>query len=334
MFQRLNQKITLTISVAMTLVVLITSTLAYVILKNIIYDHYKVLVTQCTEQSNKNTRLYMNLMEETTNYFASDPVLMEAIKKEEFDSRILSILDGLRSTNLNILGVSLYTDSGAVYTSSNVTNAPNLSWLIENEIPSGFPKDTEQQSVWTIRYRYLDKSYYINYYPRKKGLFSYIHKIADSTGEFTGYLVVDTNISTLSNFYRSSLSEYFELYESYILTENGSILAEQMPPESELRELNNRSDDKGIQILGHGRDELIVSSDIPSANGDVIIHLALNKLNGRLIRLVILLAILSALLALLSVRISRMLAKSITHPLNHLYRKMKDPLPDSDRYFP
>ena len=163
MFQRLKRKINLIISIALSLVILSTSILAYTMLKSIIYNHYKLLVTQCIEQSNKNARLYMYLIEEETNYFAADSSLVHFLKQGKFDSRIIAILDGLKNMNLNILGVSVYSQNNMAYTSNNVSNAPPLQWILDNEIPPDFIKDPNQQSGWMLRYKFMDHFYYTGY---------------------------------------------------------------------------------------------------------------------------------------------------------------------------
>lgn len=343
MFQRLKRKINLIISIALSLVILSTSILAYTMLKSIIYNHYKLLVTQCIEQSNKNARLYMYLIEEETNYFAADSSLVHFLKQGKFDSRIIAILDGLKNMNLNILGVSVYSQNNMAYTSNNVSNAPPLQWILDNEIPPDFIKDPNQQSGWMLRYKFMDQSYYFSYKKGKTGVLSLLHKIMDFNGNLIGIMIVDTDVDALNRFYQNELSEYFDLHGSYLITESERALAKQTPSKAERKKVkrltmnsdNKKSDDgnkgnSGIRIFQQNGKDLIAVSSIPSSSGNIVVHVLMDPLNSKLSGLRTWLILLSVLLILFSIGISGALTESIINPLNHLYRKMKSPLPDTD----
>ena len=75
MFHRLNKKMQIIISITMIIGIAISVFLAYNSIKSVVYRHYKTLITQHIDQANKNVQLYMNLIEETVEYFSSSVLL-------------------------------------------------------------------------------------------------------------------------------------------------------------------------------------------------------------------------------------------------------------------
>lgn len=297
--------------------------LAYNSIKSVVYKHYKTLITQHIDQANKNVQLYMNLIEETAEYFSSDPVLVACLNKQKFDNRVISILDGLRSTNLNILGVSLYTSAGINYTSSNVANIPSLQWIIENELSPLFISETNQQSIWIIRYGNLH-DFYHTYYNKQNGLLSYICKANNSQKEPVGFLIIDTNINTLYNFYKNGENSFFHLINYYIVTNGGSVLTTFEKADADLKYATKFHAGDSPQVILQADNYVILSSPIPSCDATIVLHFSLDKINHQFFQLRIILTLLFILFTVISIILARSLAYSISSPLDILYYKMED----------
>lgn len=270
----------------------------------------------------------MNLIEETVEYFSSDPVLVTCLNEQKFDNRIISILDGLRCTNLNILGVSLYTSAGINYTSSNVTNIPPLHLIINNELPPSFVSKPNQYSTWIIRHENLHRFYYTYHY-KKNGLLSYVYKTKNTRKEAAGFLpvgflIVDTNINTLYSFYKNSINSSFNLIDYYIVTDSGSVLTTFENTDANLKYTAKLHTDDNTQVTLQADNYIILSSRIPYCNATIVLHFSLNTINHQFFLLRIILIFLSAIFAVISIILARSLAYSISSPLDSLYYKMED----------
>jgi len=326
MFKRLERKIQVIILLSMTIGIILLVTIAYASIRNIVLQHYQQQLVQFVRQASNNIQLHMNLIEETSKYAADDPSVQYALNTRRFNNSIIAVLDGIRISNLNIFGATLYCTNGDVYTSSNNSNIPSFSWLMDNELPASFLEDPEKESAWIVRHK-SSSLYYTSYDNKMNGLLTYVLKIKDSNDKTAGYILVDTDITALHRYYQNTEGAFFQCIGSYIIDTDQTILPAPQSPELDpsLLQQNSRLLEQGF-VPDAYPDRFMIVSAISNSNARILVTLSLELILQRLRLFLWPLILICFLFFVLSAVLSYSLAKSISLPLNALYQKMQNPL--------
>jgi hypothetical protein len=284
------------------------------------------LSVQYTIQQNQNAQLYIKLIEETSKLVSDNPNMIHSLQVSGYDNTIVKVLDGVRASNLNITGISVYGENGLIYMSNNVSNIPSYSQLksdgiLRRQIPYG------QSSYWLARYKNISEFYTTYPYPdRKYGIFTYVSKIFDKDKNMLGYLLVDTNMISLYNFFNPENNALFKHSSTYIITDSNDILSAPFSTALNRFVINDIKKNRNMKkdyLISSNKQEILVFSKIPNYSDTIITVISLDTIYRQTHLLLAVMLALTALFAALSVLVSSILSKSISQPLIGLYIKMK-----------
>ncbi|HHV99835.1 MAG TPA: hypothetical protein GXX36_09750 [Clostridiaceae bacterium] len=325
MFIALERKIKVFLIIIIIMAALINSLTVNLTIRKNIYDHSVQLSQQHIKQQNQNLRLNMNLIEETSRLISENPVIKESLETTDFSDKVIPLLDSLRASNLNILGVTVYGSNGILYLSSNTYNAPKFEKVKDNF--HFLNKLAEKNSYWMVRTKDIPSFYNYNSVS-KTGIFTCAICIKNNHGESLGYLFVDTNINSIYDFYKPDDSGMFYNKSSiYIITSDKKTLTSPYNPPLgiglQLADINMIPPfmDSSYTIEKN-RKSIITYYPIPNSSDTVVIVTPLD-LNSQLGTLITVLLVLGFSFVLVSFLLIKILSKSIIYPLTRLYESMQ-----------
>lgn len=325
MFIVLEKKIKIILMVIIIMGTLVISLTVNLTIRKNISDHSVQLSQQHIKQQNQNLRLNMNLIEETSRLITENPVIIESLETTHFNDKVIPLLDSLRASNLNILGVTVYGENGILYLSSNAYNAPKFDKV--KDIFDPLEKLSEKNSFWMVRLKNIPSFYNYNSVS-KTGIFTCTICIKNNQGDPLGYVFIDTNINSIYDFYKPDDSGMFYNSSSiYIITSENKTLAS--PYNSSLSaglqvadiKQTSSSGDKAY-TLEKNRKSIITYNPIPNSSDTVAIITPLD-INSQLGTLITVLLVLGFSFVLISFVLIKILSKSIIYPLTRLYESMQ-----------
>jgi hypothetical protein len=267
----------------------------------------------------------MNLIEETSKLITENPVIKESLETTHFNDKVIPLLDSLRASNLNILGVTVYGLNGTLYLSSNAYNVPNLDKLKDMLRPS--EELSGKNSFWMVRFTNIPSFYSYNSVS-KTGIFTCVFYIKSTHGDGLGYVFIDTNIDSIYDFYKPDDSGMFYNSSSvYIVTSENETLTS---PHNSSQWGDIPSADMNLSAapndmkytLEKNKKRIITYNPIPNSSDTVVIITPLN-INSQLRTLITVLLVLGFSFVMVSFVIIGILSKSILYPLTRLYESMQ-----------
>lgn len=324
MFRRFARSIKLTITVIISLCVILTSIVAFLTIKKYTYNIFVHLSVQYLMQQNQNAQLYLDVIEETSRLLSENQKIVFALETSKFDNNIIPLLDGVKVSNINITGISLYGENGPLYISSNVTAAPTFAQLKDDKMLNQFMTST-QSSLWLIRYKSISE-YYNSYRNNKYGVLTYSQKIYDKNNKLLGYLLVDTDIISFYNFFKSDNNSPFKHSDTYIICNDSEILP--APYSTEPDQFINADIFKNLHVdnsykISSNRREILIFNKIPSSIDRVVSIVSLDTIYMQIYLLMSIFVLIIAFFVTFSLFGSFFISKSITQPLSILYDKIK-----------
>jgi hypothetical protein len=275
-------------------------------------------------QQNQNAQLYLDVIEETSRFLSENQKIIFGLQTSKFDNNIVPVLDGVIASNINITGISIYGKNGILYISSNVTAAPTFTQLKTDKILNQFISST-QSSLWLTRYRSIT-DYYNSYRNNKYGILTYTQKIYNKNNELLGYLLVDTDIISFYNFYKSDNNSPFKHSDTYIISDDNDILT--APYSTKLGQsinsdiFKNLHVDNSYKISSNGR-QILIFNKVPTSIDKVVSIVSLDTVYIQNCLLMGIFVFIVVFFITFSVIGSFFISKSITQPLSILYDKIK-----------
>ena len=333
MFKSLSRMILLSLSFTIVLCFTLVAVITYAIVKQNVYENNLKLTLQYASQQNKKCQLYMKLIEETSrlvvNNLNSNGTFMDFSNYET----VARLLDGMIATNANIASLSLYTGNEAIYTTSNISNPPTLAELAENNSISDF-RESSETILWMVRRNTLT-GFYTSLKPELyTGFYTMITKLYDSRKQLLGYLLIDTNISSVFSFYNTEDSDYLNVGGAFILAADGSFLSasyNRSIPSAVLDAVKVKPF-AGKEEAYLVQDEyLIVFKRLSPAEDRIAVVFDLEALYSKLRFLKAIFLLVFLFVSALCFFMFRLLTSSVTRPLTSLYIKMQKPLEDGQK---
>lgn len=324
MFIILEKKIKIVLLVIIIVGTLLTSLTVDLTIRKNISDHSVQLTQQHIKQQNQNLRLNMNLIEETSRLVSENQVIKESLETTHFNDRVIPLLDSLLASNLYILGVTVYGENGMLYLSSNAYKVPKYDTVKDVLHPQ--EELSGKDVFWSVRFENIP-SFYNNNLVSKTGIFTCVVYIKNNRNDVLGYLLIDTNIKSIYDFYKPDDSGMFYNNSSvYILSSEKKTLASPYNPSSEenllLTGTSQAASGKKTYSLDKNRNSIITRNPITNS-GDIVAIVTPLDINSQLRTLITVLLVLGFSFVLVSFLIIRILSKSIIYPLTRLYESMK-----------
>lgn len=331
LFNGLGKKMTLALSVSLSLFVVFTSITLYYIISKSIYTSYVNTSIQYTNQKLQNLNIYMGLVKETSKLLSNNVEILEALKEKKPRASIETILDGIKSTynDFSTVGIYLYSFDRITYSSSNISNMPLYNDLIIDLNLNEF-LDSDQDSLWTIRDKNIKeviKIQVLDEYNSAYGLLTYISKIFDANKKFIGLLIINVDIMKIYDLFDSKSPEFFGQASSYILKDSKILpypsISKTLDSQLESRIIHDKISNKPIIY----NNNIVFYNDLFSySNIALVIIIPLSPFLNYLNKLIVLFAIVSILFIVYFTIVSKLISKSITLPLNKLNKKMRKPI--------
>lgn len=114
MFRSFGRNIRLVLVLFITAYIAASSFILYRTLEHRSLDMLRQLSVQYTGQQHKNTLLFMNWLEETSMLISNNQVVQNALTKPEYDRAVSPILEGIRSSSGDILGIYIWGGAGGL----------------------------------------------------------------------------------------------------------------------------------------------------------------------------------------------------------------------------
>lgn len=327
LFKLLEKKITFIVILTVFVFVLSSGTIVYATIKSIVFNDFIQLSIRSAAEKNQNVSLYMKLVEETSKQLSHNPRIISVFESSGFDTSITSVLDNIISFSPNVIGISVYGDKCPGYTSSHVSHNSMTDSLKNSLLFQQFENSTNKY-LWLVRNKDVADIYSTSYYD-KKAIFSFISKIYDENEKITGYLLVDMHINSLYGFFQTnSLSSKLQT-DTYIVTSDNDVLASPYNIAPQKFIPDNIKKAGSIQtgyLMSEDKKNIYVFNQIPDSHDEIVAAIPTNILFSQLRFFIIILLAVLVVFTILSILLGRLLAKSISQPLNHLYTEMKAPV--------
>jgi hypothetical protein len=297
---------------------------AYALARNLIASEFSSVSTAYYQASADNLSLYLNYIEETAKATAASPLIVSAMRLQQYSSEVPKLLDGMKSTtDLNIQGITLYpiVSGGFTYSGNAYSGYPTLRQMRENADIDRFLTDTSQSSQWLYRNDHID-GYYNNVY-RKNGIFSYLLKVPSEKP--SALMVVDLDAGKLTDFFPSN-SRLFDATDIFLAKKDAEwipLADAGAPPVRSREERSKIFADGGGQFKASNGGRLIVYGNIPDSDVKLALSVPLSNVNRSLTQLKWAIAIVSLLIGVLSAILFSRLRNAIIRPLAALYQRMR-----------
>ncbi|WP_340023488.1 hypothetical protein MHI24_31470 [Paenibacillus sp. FSL K6-1096] len=325
MFRSFGRNIRLVLVLFIAVYISASSFILYRNMEHRSHDMLRQLSVQYTGQQHKNTLLFMNWLEETSKLISNNQVVQHALKKPAYDGAISPILEGIRSSSSDILGIYIWGEAGIAYSSSNVSGLLPFTEIKKDPGMKQFLGDSEQDLRWTV----LNREQLMTAPADLRDRLLLEVKIQDPGGRFLGLLSLEVEIGKLYSFYLSDKNSIYGENEVYLLKGNGELLKAADMPLLHLQEIGAALAAMGKSSLDgtdskerETADGLILLYPLPGSEDQIVTYISADGMNAEL-RLFkyVMLALNTAIFILLWLLIS-MLSGSIVNPLNQLYLKI------------
>lgn len=342
MFRSFGRNIRLVLVLFITVYIAASSFILYRTMEHRSLDMLRQLSVQYTGQQHKNTLLFMNWLEETSKLISNNQVVQNALKKPAYDGAISPILEGIRSSSSDILGIYIWGEAGGTYSSSNVSgllpfaeikNVPGMEQFLDNR---------EQALRWTV----LNREHLMNAPSDLRDRLLLEVKIQNTEGQVLGLLSLEVEIDKLYSFYLSGKNTIYGENEVYLLTSNGKLLNAADVPMKRLQEIRtalatpkrdnpampeeqDSSSSGAMDLLERETaDGLILLYPLPESDERIVTYISADGMNAELRTFKYLMIGLNIVVFIVFWLLISMLSGSIVNPLKQLYLKINSTMKD------
>ncbi len=318
MFRSLEKKIKSILLLFIASFLIISFIVIYFIIKNNIFQNIIDFSLQNISQRDQNVELYMNYMEETTSLVVMNRQLLHELSTDARSTVIESKLDFWKTTSLDILGITIYDNYGRIYTTGNEESPASIDTVYAL---AGIEQDASS-SFWIYRKSQVNK---LSTVPEltKYGVFSYVSKILDDDGIFLGYILVDTKLQTIFNYYVADAGVLFRNTDTYLLTQDNAVIA--APYNSQDYELSPEHMEKlytgDTYLLVDNKERILTISHLKDS-GDSILVSTPTSFKSQLVLLNASFIGIATLLIIIAFLGVNLISDSIITPLTILHNKM------------
>lgn len=311
------------------LYVVFSSVLVFRTIENRSMQMQSELSLQYTGQQHKNAQLFMNWMEEMASLVMNSSSVQKSLDEDDKGNTVMSVLDGMISSNLYIQDIIIYGNKGERYASSNVSGIVPLEELSRLPDYQAF-LDSPQESQWWVHAP--NALAYSTSDPRRRLVYAAKIRAGTSTpaygGKIRGLLVMSIDLKKLTSFYHTDDPQLYGRHPIYIVTHDRQIVdsggklqspapgvwdaIRQLPGDPEMEKQSTPEGEVLLYRLHHSRERIAIL-----ISGEII------QSELRLLRN-ILIAV-GAFVVILFVFMLQRLSRSILDPLKELYKKMRRP---------
>ncbi|MEK4350837.1 hypothetical protein MKX41_08320 [Paenibacillus sp. FSL R5-0475] len=342
MFRSFGRNIRLVLVLFITVYIAASSFILYRTMEHRSLDMLRQLSVQYTGQQHKNTLLFMNWLEETSKLISNNQVVQNALKKPAYDGAISPILEGIRSSSSDILGIYIWGEAGGTYSSSNVSGLLPFAEIKKVPGMEQFLDNREQTLRWTV----LNREHLMNAPSDLRDRLLLEVKIQNGEGQILGLLSLEVEIDKLYSFYLSGKNTIYGENEVYLLTSNGKLLSAADVPMKRLQKIrtalatpekNRPAKPEGQEDTASGdadlleretADGLILLYPLPESDERIVTYISADGMNAELRTFKYLMIVLNIVVFIVFWLLISMLSGSIVNPLKQLYLKINSTMKD------
>ncbi|MDQ0091323.1 hypothetical protein J2T12_004760 [Paenibacillus anaericanus] len=345
MFRSFGRNIRIVLVIFITTYIIVSSLILFRTMEQRSLEMLRQLSVQYTGQQHKNALLFMNWLEETSKLISNNQVVQTALEKTTYDQAISPILEGIRSSSGDILGIYIWGEAGSTYSSMNVSGLLQFTEIKKSQGMEQFLLDQEKTTRWTVQNRRMLMSSPIDL--RERLLLEV--KIQDPEGAALGLLCLEVDLSKVYDFYLSGKNTIYGENEVYLLTGTGELLSPVATREARLQEIrealmspvtpalgevkeqlaigNTHTQEDNVQVREAG-DGLILLYSLPDSAEKIATYISAASMNAELRTLKYILVGLNTVVFLVFWVLISMLSGSIIAPMKQLYQKINSTMKD------
>lgn len=224
MFGKLRRRINRTIRMTSLLFTTLMAFVAFIFISLALYRNFETSAQETIHNSIRRSHFIIETVQDTTIQIAKTSSIQEALQQDGYNPKVNPILNTFKTTSHAIVGVTLYTDGGHIYSTSSISSHLTLEEMREHEPIDRFMA-SDEETFLSVRTSHIHRIYnHVRYLP-EYGIITYIVKLKDSEARTVGYLFVDIQPQYIySNFFDYSDYANFKAVESYIITQEGNYL--------------------------------------------------------------------------------------------------------------
>ena len=330
MFQKIETKIVLIITITISFCTILSSIATYIIIRRNILNNFIPLATQSATQQNNSLDLFLELTTESSRLLVNDPEIIGILRKSHAPSveflKTIDELNEIQASNLNIIGLTLYGLNGVFYPSNpsnNTANStPDLNQILKEPVIQKFIGQPEKE-LWFDRFQidYWITDLTLNLY-LYSGVFTFVQKVYDPDHKIIGLLMTDITIDSLYRHYRNSKLNA----DTYLLSNRRGILK---APYSEplkrplIREIRRKLNRPVNHFISDDGQNIVIFHPVPHSLDYIIRIIPLAHILSKINQLLLFLLFINVLLIALALILGVAIARSISLPLGELYAKMQ-----------
>lgn len=205
------KKIYRNIYISLTLLSLLLATLIIIIsgimISRLFYNTHISAANQKLKLSVSSCKNYINSVLLSTGNLAHDSTIILELNLNA-GLPLTSILDNACNYALKISAITVYSQNGRIYSSSNISEIPTLEALSQNESINDFIISDGPQFV-SLRKDNIAKTYNNTAYNQSSGIITCCQKIYDDRNQVAGYIFADIFPSNLYQYLDYSNDENF-----------------------------------------------------------------------------------------------------------------------------
>jgi len=317
MFKKTYRNIFISLMLTATLLTVLIVTLSSFIVSKMIYENYTAIAKQKFDRSILACKNYVNSVLLSVGNLAANEDIILKVKTGQGDS-VTNILDNACSYALKINAITVYSASGKIYSSSNISGIPTLQMLEQNSHLNDFFV-LETAEYVSLRTDNISSIYDQKPYSPQMGIVSCCRKIFDGSGNVAGYIFADIFPKTLYKYFSFSEDADFDKSIAYICFDDEFFISQSnlefVPMFSNQNKEIAKSQDGNYLIL-------IGSRNFFGGTTKIAVPLYQTK---RTVALIILLLIFSSAIILVLVYfIAKKAAKKTDNRLENLLKKMEN----------
>ncbi|MEG2669031.1 MAG: hypothetical protein RR957_01065 [Oscillospiraceae bacterium] len=308
--KRFRHSSNIIVSLTLLFGIIFTNTAFY----SVFYDDFSKKTDEISTIYRNHISFYISSMEESGKIVVQDTKVVDALKSEKYVNGISEILDGIASSDNDILGMTVYSLKNQIkYTSNRVSLPPSLDDLLQNN----FKDKNLETGAWSFMNTEADSFVKTLVYKNFNSipLYSYMISIK-SEGETLGYMVMNTKLQNMYGTFRDKDTEYFKNLTIYIVDDKQNIYS---------KDNEHLKYDLKFQDLPYRQKGRIFSYEyLPKFEIGMFINVGLEKLYTDIIINFLITVFISLGCYLLYLLFLNEIVKSVTRPINRLRNKMKN----------
>ena len=313
-FQTLGIKIHQILFWFIALVILCSSAIAYRTIRNNITGNFVELAVQNITQRNRNVALYMQYMEETVKLLTTSSKVLDDLRKSTYSSTLNKQLDYVLLTNYNIRSFAIYDNYGHVYLSSNSGWPPSLDDLLKD----AGAKERPSSALWWYRSENIPE---LPSTSTANGVFSYLAPVYDETGVTLGFILVNTQVDRIYDYYFNNVSSIFSHTNVYLVNTQGTYFAAPNNTSAYQPDVEAFQSMRDETYLLTPRNDLLTRYPLNDSTNSIAVSLHVDMAQ-QLLTLNIAYSLLVLLQLATTAFGAHLIARSILLPLSDLYTQM------------